>query len=237
MKHILNTALILFFPLIFFAQEAKTVEVIYIKAYKNHKDTTDVEPKLMKNLEYQLLFNNNESRFEHISSMSNDGDLTNERYIGMGGGRGVYYKNLKEKEKLRQVEDADGEELYLISEDIKKYEWVLQKDTKNILGYDCFKAIGSYTEYDPRKDKYLNLNVVVWYAPLLSASFGPSGFDGLPGLVLESYQGSFYLIAQEIKFHNKHIEIKRPKKGNKVTYKEYIELSYQGWLKQRGKQK
>lgn len=110
----------------------KTIEVTYVKAYKNYKDTTNTAPKLMKNLEYQLLCNTNSARFEYIPNMSNDGDKTNERFIGRGGGKGVYYRNLKEKVKLHQTYSLD-EKLYIIEEDLKKYDWKLLKDTKKYL--------------------------------------------------------------------------------------------------------
>lgn len=235
MKSNFNILLFLLLPVFIFSQNDKTVEVIYIKAYKNHRDVSDAEPKLMKNLEYQLLCNFNKSKFEYISSMVNDGDIINERFIGRGGGRGIYYKNLEVKENIHQRISPDDDELYLVMENFNKHDWTLLKETKKILGYDCFKAIANHVEYNPITKKEISSNIVVWYAPSLPLPFGPAGFDGLPGLVLESNVASFYFIAQEIKFHDKEKDIKRPIRGEEVTLEEYNSIIFQNWLKQTGK--
>ncbi len=224
MRRYLILILNLFFVYNLYTQEKKsykTIEVTYTKAYKNWKDTTSNAPKLMKNMEYQLLMNNNEARFEYIKSMSIDGDNTNDRFIGYGGGAGVYYKNLMEKKYQVQIESADNEVLYLVQEDWNKYDWTLHKQSKEIMGYACFKATTQYSFFSAFKNKNVTLDITVWYTPSIPTPFGPAGYDGLPGLVLESHQASFYLIATDIKFHDKSLSINRPKKGLKLSREEY----------------
>lgn len=202
----------------------KTIKVTYLKAFKNYKDISDTEPKLMKNLEYQLLCNTNEALFEYIPSMSIDGDHTNKRFIGRGGGGGVYYRNLKEKENLHQTRNIN-ENLYIITEDLNKYNWQLFKETKKILGYDCFKAVAELKSYSYLREKEITLKITVWYTPNIPVPFGPAGYDGLPGLVLESSTSSFYLIANTLEFQDKILEIKKPKKGKIITNDEFIKIS------------
>jgi GLPGLI family protein len=217
MKQVLNILCILF-PILVIAQNS-SIEITYVKAYKNHKDTTATAPKILKNIEYEFKCNTNESRFEYISSMSSDGDETNKRFIGKGGGKGVFYKNLSEQQNFLQI-DFLGE-IFLISESFNKYKWELRKDkTKKILGYDCYMAIGSFQEYNSFKKKTVTVSVDVWYAPGIPVPFGPSGYDGLPGLVLESNTGSFRLIAKDIKFIKSKIDIEKSDEGKKVTRKE-----------------
>jgi len=226
MKHLFNLALSLFIVLPIWSQnikQNKTIEITYVKAYKNFKDSTNTPPKAMKGLEYKLICNTNEARFEYISSMNNDGQKTNQRFVGRGGGEGVYYKNLKERIKLHKTKSVD-ENLYLIKEELNKYNWKLLKETKKILGYDCFKAIGELKEYSYIRKKDLVIPIVVWYVPTIAAPFGPAGYDGLPGLILESSSSSFYLIANNIEFHNEKIKIRRPTKGKEVTADEFNRL-------------
>jgi len=230
MKYFINLFIISLTALGYAQSDSKNIEVTYIKAYKNHKDSTNTAPKPMKNLEYQLVCNFNEARFEYISAMSNDGNRENERFIGRGGGRGIYYKNLKEEIKLHQIKSID-ENTYLVNENLNKYDWKLLRETKKILGYDCFKAIANYKEYNTIKKQETTLTIVVWYTPSIPVSFGPAGYDGLPGLVLESSSSSFYLIADNITILKEEKDIKRPNKGKEVTLEEFNDILNKNWLK------
>ena len=223
MKYLFSIILISLIMLSGWSQNSKTnktIEVTYVKAYKNFKDSTNSAPKVMKNIEYQLLCNTIEGRFEYIQTMNNDGLKANNRFIGRGGGKGVYYKNLKEQVKLHQTKSA-SEHIYLIKEKLNRYNWELLSDTKKILDYNCFKAIGILKEYDYLRKKDISIVITVWYTPSLPIPFGPAGYDGLPGLVLESSSSSFYLIAKEVKFHDKNLKIERPTNGKLVSADEF----------------
>ena len=233
MKRIFLTLISLFlFPYVFYAQfeRNKTIEIIYAKAYKNHKDLTKTEPKIMKDLEYELLCNGEESRFEYIQKMSNDGSRTNKRFIGRGGGKGVYYKNLIEQKKIHQRAGLD-EKIYLIKDKFNNLGWNLLKEKKTIQGYECFKAITTRKEYSYIRNKEIILTIEAWYAPSIPLPFGPAGIDGLPGLILEASTSSFYFIAQKIQFSGSGKKIERPNIGKEVTYKEYNELLYKAFKK------
>ena len=210
----------------------KTIRITYVKAYKNYKDKSKKPPRLMKNLVYMLLCNFNTARFEYVSGMSID-DNTNERFIGKGGGDGVYYKNLKKKIKLHQVDNPLDGKKYLIIEDRNKYDWKLLKESKKILGYTCYKAIAVVKESNPITKKEMKTTVTVWYAPSIPIPFGPAGYDGLPGLVLESSISSFYFVAQKIEFLDKKVSIKVPVKGKKVKETEFIDTMVNKMFKRR----
>lgn len=216
------------------AQNSQTIKVTYFKAFKKYTDKSSTPPKQMKGLEYELICNSLESRFEFIKSLSSDGNQENKRFIGRGGGKGIYYKNLKDKTKIRAVNQL-GED-FLIVEDFNKYDWKLSKtQTKKILGYDCFFATASFIEYNPVLKKNVTLNISVWYTPSIPASFGPAGYDGLPGLVLESSTSSFYFIASNIEFLKKAEKIEKPSNGKEVTLKEFNEILFKVF-KRRKKQ-
>ena len=155
MYNYILTFFLIFNILFVSSQTHKTIRVTYVKAYKNYKDKSDKLPKLMKDLEYQLICNSNSGRFEYIAGMSVDGS-TNDRFIGKGGGRGIYYKNLEKKLKLHQIESPMDAKKYLITEDIKKYDWKLFKESKNILGYTCYKAVATVNEKNPITHKEMN---------------------------------------------------------------------------------
>lgn len=210
----------------------KTIEVTYVKAFKNYKDTTQTAPRILKNLEYQLLFNAKEARFEYISSMSNDGDNTNRRFIGKGGGKGIYYNNLSNNISLRKAEYF--EQTFFIKLNSSKFDWKLHKNkTKKILGYDCFLATGYYEEKDGIKNRTISQKVTAWYTPSLPVPFGPAGHEGLPGLVLESYRGSFLFIANDIKIDKKEKKIQfiNPNQNKILTEEEFLEVLFKNLMK------
>lgn len=84
------------------------------------------------------------------------------------------------------------------------------------------------------RKREVTINITVWYTPSIPVSFGPAGYDGLPGLVLESSTSSFYLIAQNIQFQDKQLQIKRPKKGDKITLDEFNKKLNKNWKKLTG---
>lgn len=205
----------------------KVLVVTYVKAYKNFKDSTDTNPKILKNVEYRLNCNINEGRFEFIHSMDNDGQTTNKRFISRGGGDGIYYKNINEKIKLHQLNSPIDEKVNLIKIPFNEYEWTLTNEKKVINGYVCYKA---YTEQEyeaPDKTgtklEKVKYKTIVWFTPEINYPFGPAGFDGLPGLVLEKYSSSFYFIATKIVFLEKEKgnSLVRPKEGIQISKSDY----------------
>lgn len=225
MKNILSLFYVLFFCIGWSqsTEKEKTIEVTYIKAFKNHKDTTNTPPKKIKGLEYQLLFDKDESRFAYIEQMGIDGNDTNNRYVGRIGGSGIYYCNLKNSEKKRTVNLYDSD--YTIDVSQNKIKWNLIKESKKILGYDCYKAEGKYIEYSNFLKKEITFNITAWYTPHIPVPYGPASYDGLPGLVLEASRSSFYFIANEINL-DKNTKIKKPKEGKSISQIDYNELLF-----------
>ncbi len=96
----------------------------------------------------------------------------------------------------------------------------------------CYKAYAEieyeYNFPNPNGNgNKVKVMTVVWFAPELNYSFGPAGFDGLPGLVLEKYSSSFYFLASKISFidGNKKTRELKPKEGIEITNDEYDQMS------------
>jgi GLPGLI family protein len=223
MKIYILLSYILLLPTVTWCQEKeKYLEVIYVKAYKNYKNTSNDNPQILKDQEYKLTCSVNESRFEFIPNMGIDLEKANRRFNSKGGGNGVYYKNIEKKLKIHQYDAPFDNKKYLIYMPFNEHEWIITKEKKTINNYLCFKA---YTkeEYDfpnpnGKIEKIKNI-IVVWFTPEINYSFGPDGFDGLPGLVLEKQLGSFYFIASKISF--KKSSIIMPKEGIIISNKEF----------------
>lgn len=225
-----NLLFILFFSIPFLSNAQhhhsfESFKVIYNKALKQPSDHSDKPPKVIAGIEYELIANKNESRFEFIEGLMMDAHKGNERFITLGGGSGVYYKNIEQEELIRKYENGGKD--YLISIDYQKYDWELIRETKEILGFTCYKALGSYTQYHNFAQKDITYEITVWYTPEIPLPFGPGEFIGVPGLVLEAVSGSFYMIAEEIEFFKKSKSIKKPQKGIAITEDGFNELLYE----------
>lgn len=178
---------------------------------------------MMKPSYYKLTLGNNESLFSFEEKIQNDqpkekGGVVVESY---GSGRGIFYKNISENKSLR-TESAFGKN-FLISKELKKYNWEISKDSKEILGYEVRKAVAVIDS---------TTTAVAWYAPKLPYKNGPSDYQGLPGLILELEEinthggGVEKLVytAQNIQVDKDQNPIKAPTKGNKITDADFQEF-------------
>ena len=67
--------------------------------------------------------------------------------------------------------------------------------------------------------------VTAWYTPEIPVSTGPDDYWGLPGLILEINAGRTTMLCTEIVINpSDKVEIKAPKKGDKISRKKYNTL-------------
>jgi GLPGLI family protein len=120
-------------------------------------------------------------------------------------------------------------------------EWKLEKDTKNIGEYTCFKAtfkrmvmmsssmsISINSEKEEEKEpeqKEVEQTVTAWYTLQIPVSHGPGNYSGLPGLILEVSDGRETILCSKIVLNPKdRVTIKEPTKGKEVTQARYDEI-------------
>ena len=88
------------------------------------------------------------------------------------------YKNIPEG-KVTEREYFDLER-WQYTEDWEKPEWEIMDESKEIVGYQCIKAIADY-----RGRKW-----TAWFTPEIPVQEGPWKLCGLPGLILEAYDNN-----------------------------------------------
>ncbi|MCB4798054.1 GLPGLI family protein [Neotamlana laminarinivorans] len=159
-----------------------------------------------------LHFTAQEAIYKAQESLKNEADKTIVNFTyPMAGGRTIYYNNTIEN---INASDVSGEYIRVIQE---KQEWQLVNETKQIGKYTCFKAIQTNSNRSKVKP-------IAWYTLDIPLPFGPKGFNGLPGLILEIEEKVYVFKATKIELNSTDFEpIEQPTKGKKITYAEWRE--------------
>ena len=187
---------------------------------------------------YYLEFTNDESQYKQEVKLDDDSVIEGGGMklviAGNGGGNDVLYKNLKENRYADQVEIFGKE--FLIKDALENRDWVMEKETKNIGEYTCFKATYTTTRTvmvaesssDGENKEVTSeeeVTVMAWYTPQIPVKNGPANYGGLPGLILEVNDGSETILCSKIVLNpEKGLAIKEPTKGKVVTATEYEEI-------------
>ncbi len=189
------------------------------KEFLNKISNMDKNSKsLLSEIDFILTFINHESSFKVDPILEVDENRFLKLAIGASG-RGLYYTNINENKYYRQI-DAYGE-MFIVS--FPKIEWSLFNETKKIDNYNCYKAT-TVKEVIGRKG-IIKTPVEAWYTTDLDIPFGPLGYYGLPGLILELTVGKEKYVANKIELNLKNkTDVNEPLKGKRVTKKEFYEI-------------
>jgi len=242
----ITIALSLFFTSLLSAQDFKGIATYKSQRKMDIKmDSTQMNNEMTQQMiammkkqfekEYTLEFNNNESLYKEAEKLDKpSGSEIQIMMVGSGAGD-VLYKNLTENRFAKQS-DLLGK-IFLINDALEQPEWTLEKETKNIGEYTCFKAtfkrkvtmsssmtmsVNSEEETKEPKLKEIEQTVTAWYTLQIPIKHGPGNYSGLPGLILEVSDGSETILCSRIIINPKNgISIEEPKKGKKVNQEEY----------------
>ncbi len=193
--------------------------------------------------EYTLEFTKEESLYVQEEKLdapsSNVGSNGMMVVVAGSGDSDILYKNLKENRFVNQNEMFSKQ--FLIKDAITGQEWKLEKETKNIGQYSCFKATYTYereqmrmmtrgTDADTDSEnedevEMETITVTAWYTPQIPIKNGPGSYDGLPGLILEISDGQLSILCSKVVLNPKNgLNIKEPNKGKVVTQVAYDEI-------------
>lgn len=154
---------------------------------------------------------------------------------------GDQYKNVKTNTQI-QDQEFYGKK-FLVKDNLQPIQWQMETESKTIGNYNCFKAMALIPTDDLKwydfswgqlrnTEKKVDENseevamdmtqVEAWYTPQIPVSHGPLEYWGLPGLILEVSAGNTTLLCSKIVMNPEEtLEIEAPKRGTKVTKKEY----------------
>ena len=156
-----------------------------------------------------LAFNQEVSSYKIYEGQGNDPRI---KSLGEGTGKS-YFKDLSKKTYSSQA-DILGKP-FLISDVLKKIDWKLTGEGKQIGKMNCQKATAIVGKYE----------VEAWFALEIPVSSGPANYWGLPGLIIELKEKggktfTFKEFKEEVPTEG---ELAMPNEGKKVSQKEYDE--------------
>lgn len=108
------------------------------------------------------------------------------------------------------------EDTFLLIDKLE-FDWVITDESKMIENYLCYKA------YIKSTDTNLS-DVVAWFCPELPYSFGPKGYAGLPGLIVELNDSFSILGLKKIEFNIIDDDNVFNLKGTEITSQDYHKI-------------
>jgi GLPGLI family protein len=218
--------LVLLFSFFGFSQEK--MEFVYkVTSVGSMYDPTDENSKLIKeyllkmeqqleDLTYSLRIKGKESLWFLHDKMS-----YSEAHMGkaLGGDSNYFFDGLTNN-YIEQKIFLDN--YFIVNKKQKDFKWELSNETKEILGYTCYKAVSTEVKTIKGKDK--TFYTIAWYAPALKYQIGPKDFGGLDGLILELTDKKRKYYCTEILSPEKMpmFILEKPTKGKVVTEEEFL---------------
>jgi GLPGLI family protein len=210
------------------AQVDLSGRVEYQKKVKFELKGMENMPEEMQNMmpsdrktNHELLFSPEASLFQNAKNVDNNVNVSGD----MGGGNQVQIE-IREPESYVYFEYSKNELVeetefmtrrFLITTPTDTTKWQITGSQREILGHKCIEA-----KLVDSKD-----GLTAWFTPEIAIPTGPDSFTGLPGLILALETESKDMIIEATKIEMGNIDrkdIKKPKKGKKVTNKEFEKI-------------
>jgi GLPGLI family protein len=115
---------------------------------------------------------------------------------------------------------------YIVQFSNSSVSWEITSESKDILGFKCFKAIPDYN--DLTEDQERGLPTHVWFTPEINKKGGPWVYFDLPGLILEVENKNARITATEISETDAIVEFPESSKeiiSREVDYNQILEQS------------
>lgn len=177
---------------------------------KTNNPNTRAILKNSKEVSYALNFNSKSSTYQKNESLYDESKQKLNLVATGAGGTGIFYYNTEDNALLKQL--TIGGDTFLITQNAKK--WKLLNASKKIGKYNCYKA--TLLNNNNKETK-----VTAWYTLDIPLAYGPKDYNGLPGIILELYEGKFFFKASKIELSNKNKIIEKPVDGLNLTQEEF----------------
>jgi len=172
---------------------------------------TDLRIELIFNLQNALfnLTNNKDLAGIHLAASAYC-DCSDPFFYSLSEGKSMQYNS---------AGPFMGEKQYLIEQPLD-LKWKIEKETKKIDQYTCYKATALTLDSDGKSQP-----VEAWFCPEIPFAFGPRGFGGLPGLILELRYDRSVIGLESLKLSSKPVQIKMPTEGKHISFAEFHNIN------------
>jgi len=179
----------------------------------------------LKEQKYKLSFNSKGAVFEKMKALSSDNNTIVEAFIkSFSGFSGKTYL-LRENDYILQKLEFSGKDYVIIK---SRKNWTLTKNTMYIDNHLCYKATAKRTIKN--STGIHDIQITAWYSPEINLPYGPDGYGGLPGLILQLEDNKTITILNKIEFFkDKAIKIDFEPNGEKITEKDFNALVYRAY--------
>ncbi|MEN2489266.1 GLPGLI family protein [Flavobacterium sp. B11] len=224
--------------------------------FEGMRGNRDITPEMQKNMEermkkmlektFILNFDKAASIYKEEEKLETPGQQGGFRMMfgSLTGGGGTFYKDVKAKTYTVDKEFMGKE--FLVVDSLPKLNWKLEQETKQIGGYNCYKATvvkqasktdfrnfrpknngekkeevkktsdGTKTNFADNFEIPKEIVVTAWYTPEIPINQGPENYWGLPGLILEINDGTTTILCSKIVLNSKDKVEIKPSKKGKV---------------------
>lgn len=181
-----------------FGQDSKQGQILFSAEFVGNLEINDSSDNYLKSivptikeLSFELLFDNEGSYFAPIQFLQNDFDKNFEPALIIAG-RHEYYNQSEKRCKKVELED----QIFLVEQ--TSLDWKITTETKKIKGFTCTRATAAIEIDNGQIIK--SKNIEAWFTNEISCPFGPKGYYGLPGLILELKEGDILFRPEKISF-------------------------------------
>ena len=150
----------------------------------------------INDMEYLLRYDSKQSFFESLQHAPHD-KMMAKIATAVAQSNNSWYQESKTKRAFHNKKIKDSN--YIVSFEDTMKEWELHNETKKIDGYTCYKATKHHVQYYTE----IEFTIEAWYTPEIPAPYGPIGYGGLPGVILELKRSHVIFVANKITLNPK----------------------------------
>ncbi len=176
-----------------------------------------------KTFKYRLAFDGDRTRFWPLDDQATPsaGFFGNDPSVDLGN---TIVADLLAGQHISQK--SVYEQTYLVTDSIRRIQWRITNETREIAGYQCRRANAVVLD---------SVYVVAFYTDQIPVSGGPESFAGLPGMILGvalPYENTTYFATSVEDRPVTAQELEVPKRGKAVNYGQLraeLEASLKNW--------
>lgn len=188
----------------------------------NINEALEQSKKELKNLQYELIFNESLALYREKEKLNSDSQNSISKRLSkiFSGYFGEVYTNLKDNTIIENHEFLG--ENYFIKKRINNFDWKIEDSKVKINGYYCYKANTIITEEG--RNGLKEIIVTAWFTPEINFSYGPNGYSGLPGMIVQIQKGNTITYLSKIKFekHKEDLELPSFETISNTEFKQII---------------